>query len=110
MGGLKWFSRVETEGTPGRLVTALMVTKGAMTNTLKRLEEKGFVQIRPDENSGRRKLVTMTQKGASARATAVDSVEPLLKELMQQFAVADIAASLPFLVSVRTYLDERRYS
>lgn len=108
-GVLNWFSRVDSEATPGRLATAFMVTKGAMTNTLKRLEEKGFVHIRPDENSGRRKLVTMTLAGADARARAVAAVGPLLAEMLQAFPVSEFAESLPFLESVRTFLDERRY-
>lgn len=108
-GVLNWFSRVDTEATPGRLAIAFMVTKGAMTNTLKRLEDKGFVQVRPDENSGRRKLVTMTAAGADARARSLNAVGPFLVKLLQEFSTADFAASLPFLEKVRTYLDEQRY-
>ena len=106
---LNWFTRVDDEATPGRLATAFMVTKGAMTNTLKRLEDKGFVHIRPDEHSGRRKLVTMTAAGASARAAAIVAVEPLLKEVQKQFGASDLTASIPFLEQVRTFLDERRF-
>ena len=80
-----------------------------MTNTLKKLEEKGFVDIRADENSGRRKLVTMMNGGA-ARLEALKSVEPLLAELLTTFSKSDIEASLPFLQKLRIYLDERRYS
>ena len=108
-GVLNWFVRVDTEATPGRLATAFMVTKGAMTNTLKRLEEKGFIRIRPDETSGRRKLVTLTAKGARARANAIKSVEPLLREMLTEFSKPEFVASLPFLESIRAYLDERRY-
>jgi DNA-binding MarR family transcriptional regulator len=107
---LNWFSRVDIEATPGRLAIAFNVTKGAMTNTLKKLEEKGFVDIRADENSGRRKLVTMTERGAAARLEALKSVEPLLAELLTTFSKSDIEASLPFLQKLRIYLDERRYS
>jgi DNA-binding MarR family transcriptional regulator len=106
---LNWFIRVDTEATPGRLATAFMVTKGAMTNTLKRLEGKGFIQIRPDESSGRRKLVTITAKGVRARTAAIQSVDPLLQELLAEFSKPEFDASLPLLESIRTYLDERRY-
>lgn len=106
---LNWFSRVDTEATPGRLATAFMVTKGAMTNTLKKLEEKGYVDIRVDENSARRKLVTRTVEGEAARTEALAAVQPLLEEVLNQFKVSDIEASLPFLQSVRLYMDERRY-
>jgi DNA-binding MarR family transcriptional regulator len=87
-----------------------MVTKGAMTNTLKKLEDKGFVEIRIDENSARRKLVTMTVEGKQARQEALKAVEPLLKELLGEFSRKELEASLPFLQKVRMFLDERRYS
>lgn len=106
---LNWFTRVDVEATPGRLATAFNVTKGAMTNTLKRLEQKGFIDVRVDENSARRKLVTMTPAGADARRQALIAVEPLLKELLGVFNEKDIQAALPFLEAVRVYLDERRY-
>ena len=106
---LNWFIRVDNEATPGRLATAFMVTKGAMTNTLKRLEDKGFIQVRPDEQSGRRKLVTMTPAGASARAAAILAVEPLLKDVLKQFNSVELSASMPFLEQVRAFLDQRRY-
>ncbi|MFT5561470.1 MAG: DNA-binding MarR family transcriptional regulator [Candidatus Azotimanducaceae bacterium] len=105
---LNWFIRVDVEATPGRLATAFMVTKGAMTNTLKRLEGKGFVHIRPDENSGRRKLVTITADGQRARLAAIEAVEPFIEEVLTQFDTSQFAAGLPLLEQLRTFLDLRR--
>jgi len=105
---LNWFVRVDVEATPGRLATAFMVTKGAMTNTLKRLDEKGFVDIRPDENSGRRKLVTITVDGQRARLAAIKAVEPFMEEVLAQFNASQFATELPFLEQLRTFLDLRR--
>ena len=42
---LNWFIRVDNVATPGRLSTAFQVTKGAMTNTLKKLHEKKLISI-----------------------------------------------------------------
>ncbi|MFN3236110.1 MAG: MarR family winged helix-turn-helix transcriptional regulator [Pseudomonadales bacterium] len=106
---LNWFTRVDDEATPGRLATAFNVTKGAMTNTLKRLEQKGFIDVRVDQASARRKLVTMTPAGADARRQALEAVEPLLEEMLKAFSLQDIQRSLPFLAQLRVYLDERRY-
>ncbi len=106
---LNWFTRVDVQATPGRLATAFNVTKGAMTNTLKRLEQKGFIDVRIDETSARRKIVTMTPAGAAARKESLKAIEPLLKELTKTFSVTEIRASLPLLESLRVYLDERRY-
>lgn len=107
---LNWFVRVDVEATPGRLATAFMVTKGAMTNTLKRLEEKGYVSVEIDSTNGRRKIVKMTEEGAAARLAALEAVEPLLREVSDKFKQADFTASLPFLEEMRKFLDERRYS
>jgi DNA-binding MarR family transcriptional regulator len=106
---LNWFTRVDDEATPGRLATAFNVTKGAMTNTLKRLEQKGFIDVRVDQASARRKLVTMTPAGADARRQALEAVEPLLEEMLKAFSLQNIQRSLPFLAQLRVYLDERRY-
>jgi len=75
---------------------------------LKRLEEKGFVHVRPDENSGRRKLVTITAEGQRARLEAIKAVEPLLEEVLVQFKASQFAAGLPLLEQLRTFLDLRR--
>ncbi len=106
---LNWFVRVDDEATPGRLATAFQVSKGAMTNTLKRLEQKGFVTVTPDPASGRRKLVRMTRRGRAARDAAVKATFPLLGRFLGAFDGAQIAALLPQLEAVRRHLDESRY-
>lgn len=107
---LNWFVRVDTEATPGRLSTALMVTRGAITNTLGKLEEKGFVRIEPDATSGRQKRVTMTAAGRAARDDAIAACADTLAEFNAEFDVDDIERLLPKLQTIRRYLDERRYS
>ncbi|MBL4863409.1 MAG: MarR family transcriptional regulator, partial [Rhodobiaceae bacterium] len=60
---LNHFSRLGGERTPARLAAAFQVTKGAMTNTLQRLEAKGYVTIEMDKADRRRKLVRATVQG-----------------------------------------------
>lgn len=107
---LNWFVRVDTEATPGRLATALMVTRGAMTNTLSKLEEKGFIKVEPDASSGRQKRVTMTEAGRSARDDAIAASADLLAEFSDRFNAEETLALIPRLQAVREYLDQRRYS
>ena len=106
---LNWFSRVDSVATPGRLSTALMVTKGAMTNTLKKLQEKGLIKVNPHASSGRQKVVTMTALGREARNNSVESAAPLMAEILSEFSVDDIKQQLPVLRKLRQYLDESRY-
>jgi DNA-binding MarR family transcriptional regulator len=49
--------------TPTDLYRTLMRTSGAMTNRLKRLEERGLVRRVPDARDGRVLLVELTPKG-----------------------------------------------
>ncbi|GJM13953.1 MAG: MarR family transcriptional regulator [Pseudohongiella sp.] len=106
---LNWFSRVDSEATPGRLATAFQVTAGAMTNTLKKLEAKGFVKIEPDELSGRKKKVTITANGQRVREEAIAAAAPLFQELAENFPQEDLESQLSQLRGVREYLDQRRY-
>jgi len=81
-----------------------------MTNTLKQLEKKGFVTVKPDPASGRRKLVRMTGAGGAARQQAIAAAHPALAEFADAFDVAHIEVLLPALQAIRSWLDERRFS
>ncbi len=105
---LNWFVRVDTQASPTRLANAFQVTKGAMTNTLGKLEEKGFVAIAPDPASGRSKIVTMTAAGARARKAALKALSADLETFTGAFSVGEIRAALPFLRAVRAFLDAAR--
>ncbi len=108
-GVLNWFVRVDDESTPSRLAKAFQVTGGAMTNTLKKLEAKGFVLIRPDQSSGRQKQVTMTPAGREARDESIAAMAPILTEFADAFPVAGLVRQTKQLARVRAYLDEYRY-
>ena len=105
---LNWFIRVDNEATPGRLAAAFQVTKGAMTNTLGKLEQKGFVKIEPDPASGRSKRVTITASGRKAREEAIRSAHQPLAEFLTAFPAKTLEEVLPTLKSIRAFLDEAR--
>jgi DNA-binding MarR family transcriptional regulator len=106
---LNWFVRVDDTATPGRLSTAFQVTKGAMTNTLKKLKEKQLVTVLQDETSGRRKIVTMTKRGREVRDRAISAIQPLLSEFAEEVKITEIEQQLVAIRKVRRYLDEYRY-
>ena len=56
---LNHFARLGGARSPQDLARAIQVTKGAMTNTLKRLKTRGLVEIQPDPDDGRAKRVTL---------------------------------------------------
>lgn len=49
--------------TPGELLESMMITSGAMTNRIDRLEQRGFVKRTKSPSDGRQVLVTLTKKG-----------------------------------------------
>lgn len=105
---LNHFCRLGGTWSPTRLAAAFQVTKGAMTNTLQRLEAQGFVAIRADEEDTRAKVVEITDAGRSAREAAIRATGPIIMELAGLIPLADVKAALPFLEFVRKTLDENR--
>ena len=59
-------------------------TKGAMTNTLNKLEKQGYIHVRPDWNDARKKCVSISQSGIDARNNAMKSIKPILDEIIQK--------------------------
>ena len=49
--------------TPGQLLDSMMITSGAMTNRIDRLERRGFVKRAKSPTDGRQVLVTLTKNG-----------------------------------------------
>ena len=64
---LNHLARAGGERSPAQLAETFNVTRGAMTNTLNRLEWAGYVHIRPDWDDARRKMVALSPAGRRAR-------------------------------------------
>ena len=107
-GVINHLVRLGGDWSPIRLANAFQVTKGAMTNTLQRLESRGLVKVVADPEDGRGKLVSITDKGRAMRTRCVESVGPLIAELSAELSEKDLAMALPVLEKVRRYLDAHR--
>lgn len=105
---LNHLARLGDGKSPSHLATAFQVTRGAMTNTLAKLEASGFVDVRPDESDGRGKQVFLMKAGAKARGEALKALTPLLAEVARSFPEEEFAAALPFLQRLRAFLDAAR--
>jgi DNA-binding MarR family transcriptional regulator len=75
---LNHLARLNAERTPAQLARAFHVTRGAMTNTLGRLEWAGHVHIRPDWDDARRKWVAISPSGRAACDAALAAIAPIL--------------------------------
>lgn len=100
--------RLGGEWNPARLASAFQVTKGAMTNTLQRLEKRGLLRVVADPNDGRGKLVSITEAGRKMRAVCLECIGPLLTDLSKVLSEAEYSLALPILEKVRRYLDTHR--
>jgi DNA-binding MarR family transcriptional regulator len=105
-GVLNHLARLNEERTPAQLARAFHVTRGAMTNTLARLEWAGHVHIRPDWDDARQKFVAISPSGRAARDAAVQSVAPLIAEVVQALGAERVRAVLPVLRELRTRLED----
>ncbi|MBV1865010.1 MAG: MarR family transcriptional regulator [Rhodobacteraceae bacterium] len=93
------------ERTPAQLARAFHVTKGAMTNTLQKLEISGYIHIRPDWDDARKKLVSISKAGEAAREQAMRAVRPLFEKTVNRIGTQEIKKILPVLRDLRQILE-----
>jgi len=94
------------ERSPAQLAKSFHVTRGAMTNTLNKLEWAGFVHIRPDWDDARRKMVAISPAGRKARDVAMDAITPIISEMVAELGEDRVKAVLPVLRGLRDRLGE----
>jgi DNA-binding MarR family transcriptional regulator len=106
---LNHLARINDERTPAQLAKSFHVTRGAMTNTLTKLEWAGHVHIRPDWEDARQKFVAISPSGSSgrsARESALAAVVPLIAEVVQAIGADRVRALLPVLRELRIKLED----
>ncbi len=103
---LNHLAGVQDERTPAQLAKAFHVTRGAMTNTLSKLEWAGHIHIRPDWDDARRKFVAISPAGRAARDAAVQAVVPVIGDLVKALGANRVRAVLPVLRELRTRLED----
>ena len=102
---LNHLARIGDERTPAQLAKAFHVTRGAMTNTLTKLEWAGHVHIRPDWDDARRKMVAISPSGRAARDAAVQAVVPLIADVVDALGADRVRQVLPVLRELRARLE-----
>lgn len=94
--------------TPVRIAEAMQVTKNTMTHSVKVLQARGLIDVRPNPDDGRGKLVYLTPAGRTFREEAIaravarfDAVlTPEIREMAERL--------MPDLVALRKHLDASR--
>ena len=103
---LNHLATTQEERTPAQLAKTFNLTRGAMTNTLNKLEWAGHVHIRPDWDDARRKFVAISPAGVKARETALSAITPLLRDLTNGLGADKIRTILPILRELRARLGD----
>ncbi len=103
---LNHLARANGERSPAQLAKSFHVTRGAMTNTLSKLEWAGYVHIRPDWDDARRKMVSISPAGTRARDSAISAIMPLITEVVSELGETNVRATLPVLREMRAKLSD----
>lgn len=102
---LNHLTRVGDERSPAQLAKSFHVTRGAMTNTLNKLEWAGHIHIRPDWDDARRKFVSISPAGRAARDAALSAIAPIISDVVEAIGVDRVRTALPVLRELRERFD-----
>jgi DNA-binding MarR family transcriptional regulator len=104
---LNHLSSTGQERSPAQLAKTFHLTRGAMTNTLSKLEWQGFVHIRPDWDDARRKMVTISPAGRRARDSALALITPVIGNVVEIVGADKVRDALPVIRAMRRSLSEQ---
>jgi|TARA_B110000093_G_scaffold57118_1_gene61528 DNA-binding MarR family transcriptional regulator len=104
---LNHLAHIGTERTPADLAKSFNLTRGAISNTLGKLEWAGYVHIRPDWDDARRKQVVISPSGRTARDYAFAQIGPILADATEASGTEDLKNILPALRRLRTNLAKK---
>lgn len=96
----------QDERSPAQLAKTFHVTRGAMTNTLNKLEWAGYIHIRPDWDDARRKMVAISPAGMRARDEAISFIAPMINDMVGDLGPDKVRAVLPVLRELRLKLED----
>ena len=102
---LNQLSHTKIERTPAQIAKSFRVTRGAITNTLNKLELSGYIHVRPDWEDARRKMICISPAGIVARNNALRAVTPIIKELARDMGEERLKTIVPILRELRQKLE-----
>ena len=103
---LNHLAHVAVEKSPAQLAQTFHLTRGAMTNTLSKLEWAGWIHVRPDWEDARRKMVSISPSGIAARDAAVAAIAPVIAQVVDTVGADKVRTALPVLREMRVQLSK----
>lgn len=104
---LNYLETQARELSPAHLARVFNLTRGAMTNTIGKLELRGYVHSRPDWDDARRKWISISDAGKEALRDAQRAVNPIFSSVIKRMGTDHTKAGLPFLRELRISLEKQ---
>ena len=101
---LNHLAHVGGERSPAQLAQAFGLSRGAMTNTLSKLEMAGYIHIRPDWDDARRKQVVISPAGKQARDVAFSAIAPVIAQAVEDTGAPQVRSASTALRDIRQRL------
>ncbi|WP_374535185.1 MarR family winged helix-turn-helix transcriptional regulator [Phenylobacterium sp.] len=92
--------------TPAELARGMLMSKAAMTSALQKMEAQGFITLLSDVSDRRKKRVRMTRAGREAHAELLKAMKWKMDALREGFTETEFRQALPFLRSLRLFLED----
>jgi len=100
--------RVADGRTPLELARAFQVPKTTLSHTLALLEQRGWIEMRPNPGDKRSKQVWITPDGRAFREEAIGLLSPEMSVMARAPEMQGVDALVARLSEIRQYLDARR--
>ncbi len=100
--------RLEVQQTISELASAMQVAQPTMSSTVRKLEDKGLIELIHEPDDRRIRRVAVTAAGLELRNHAVAALEPMAEILRQNIPETDWQELLPPLHRIRLFLDDLR--
>ncbi len=98
---LNHLAQTPVERSPTELARTFHLTRGAVTNTLAKLEWAGHIHVRPDWDDARRKRVAISPSGIAAREAALAAIRPIMAQAVREIGEGRTRAAIPVLREIR---------
>ena len=94
--------------TPLQMAQAFQIPKTTASHQVAVLAKHGLVQLAPNPDDGRSKLVWLTDEGRALRERVILSFAGLIEEWSETIEPEEVADLLPRLAGIRAFLDAER--
>jgi len=103
---LRYFMRHGDGLTPAQLSQVLLVTKGAVTNILQKMEDQELIAVISDTSDGRKKRIRVTRSGIETANALFKAMKAQTEKLRDGFTDNEFRQALPFLRALGAFLAE----